>query len=274
MQINDQFQRATVRANVESEVADWLTMGLNTSYSFRDYSGINARLDWALDASPWGSIRNAEGNFTDVVGEDGIIENPLTNTPSENDDLRDNLFMAWKAKVEVPWIKGLSYEFNYSNTLDIRRNFEYNQSFTRAGLANIGRVVRQNFHNTSWLINNLVTYTNQFAAKHKIDVTLLASRENQKFTLTHLTATGFDIESSGFNLPSLGLNQTVNTGNAEKQDRIAYMARAIYSYDGKYLLTGTVRRMDFLLLLLITKQPFSHLFHLVGCYHKKTFYKM
>ncbi len=245
LQLNDQFKRATVRANVETDVADWLTIGLNTSYSFRDYSGINARLDWALDASPWGSIRNADGNFTDVVGEDGIIENPLTNTPSENDDLRDNLFMAWKARVDIPWVKGLAYEFNYSNTLDIRRNFEYNQSFTRAGLANVGRALRQNFHNTSWLINNLITYSKQFAAKHKIDVTLLASRENQKFTLTQLTSTGFDIESSGFNLPSLGLNQTVNSGNAEKQDRIAYMARAIYSYDGRYLLTGTVRRDGF-----------------------------
>lgn len=245
LQKNDQFSRATVRANFDTEVNDWISVGLNSAYSYRDYSGINARLDWALDASPWGSLRGPDGNFTDVVGEDGIIENPLTNTPSLNDDLRNNIFLAGKVKVDVPWIKGLSYEFNYSNTLDIRRNFTYNQSFTRAGISNNGQARRQNFHNTSWLINNLITYNTAFAGKHKIDITLLSSRENQVFTLTDLVSTGFDIESSGFNLPSLGLNQTINPGNAEEQNRIAYMARAIYSYDNRFILTGTVRRDGF-----------------------------
>ena len=243
--VNDQFERATIRANFSADVTDWLSLGLNSSYSHRDYSGINGRLDWALDASPWGSLRFDDGNFTDVVGEDGVIENPLTNTPALNDDLRDNIFLTLKGKVDIPFIKGLSYEFNYSNTTDIRRNFEFYQSFTRQGLANNGNARRRNYHNTSWLINNLLTYSNVFADKHKIDVTLLASRENQKFTLTDLAATGFDIESSGFNLPSLGLNQTVNSGIAAEQNRIAYMARAIYSFNYKYLLTATIRRDGF-----------------------------
>ena len=245
LELNDQFERATLRANFDTDVTDWLNFSLNTAYSFRDYSGINARLDWALDASPWGALRGPDGNFTDVVGEDGIIENPLTNTPSENEDLRDNIFMAVKAKLQVPWIKGLSYEFNYSNTVDIRRNFVYNQSFTRSGISNSGNARRQNFHNTSWLINNLVTYSNRFGGNHRIDVTLLASQERQKFTLTDLSASGFDIESSGYNLPSLGLNQIVNPGNAEEQNRIAYMARLIYGFKDRYILTGTIRRDGF-----------------------------
>lgn len=245
LEVNDQFQRATLRANFDTEITDWLKVGLNTAYTSRDYSGINARLDWALDASPWGSLRTPDGFFTDVVGEDGIIENPLTNTPSQNDDLRDNYFVAVRADVDIPWVKGLAYQFNYSNTIDIRRNFVYNQSFTRAGIDNVGSARRQNFHNTSWLMNSLLTYNNTFAGKHKVNVTLLASRENQKFTLTDLQSTGFDIESSGFNLPSLGLNQIVNPGNAEEQNRIAYMGRVIYDYNGRYILTGTVRRDGF-----------------------------
>jgi TonB-linked SusC/RagA family outer membrane protein len=245
LQVNDQFERTTLRANFSADITDWLNVGLNSAYSFRDYSGINARLDWALDASPWGDLRNAAGNFTDVVGEDGVIENPLTNTPAENDDLRENTFLTLKTKIKVPWIKGLAYEFNYSNTTDTRRMFEYYQSFTREGLNNVGRARRRNFHNTSWLTNHLVTYSTMIANTHKIDVTLLASRENQKFTTTDLESTGFDIESSGFNLPSLGINQIVNPGAAAEQNRIAYMARAIYSFKYKYLLTATIRRDGF-----------------------------
>lgn len=245
LEVNDQFERTTLRANFSADVTDWLTVGLNSAYSRRDYSGINARLDQTLRASPWGDLRNESGNFTDVVAEDGVIANPLSNSVAENSDLRDNLFLTVKARVEIPFIKGLAYEFNYSNTTDVRRRFEYYQSFTNAGLPNVGSARRRNYHDNSWLTNHLITYSTLLNSIHKIDVTLLASRENQTFTLTDLAATGFDIESSGFNLPSLGINQVVNPGVAAEQNRIAYMARAIYSYKYKYLLTATIRRDGF-----------------------------
>ncbi len=56
LELNDQFERATLRANFDTDITDWLNVSLNSAYSFRDYSGINARLDWALDASPWGDM--------------------------------------------------------------------------------------------------------------------------------------------------------------------------------------------------------------------------
>lgn len=248
---NDQFERATMRANFTTDVKDWLSLGLNSSYSFRDYSGISAPLDRALRASPWGSLRQGADpddpafNYTEVVAEDGVIQNPLSNTTAENDDLRDNLFIALKAKIDIPWVEGLSYQFDYSNTIDIRRSFTYYQSYTNAGASNNGSTERFNEHNTSWLTNHLITYSKQISDKHKVDITLLGSRENRKFTATRLSATGFDIESSGFNLPSLGINQTVNPGEAAEQNRLAYMARAIYSYNNRYIVTATVRRDGF-----------------------------
>ena len=249
--VNDQFERATLRANFTTDIADWLSMGLNTSYTYRDFSGIEANFASARFASPWGDLVNAEGNFTDVVAEDGVITNPLSQTQALNDDLRDNVFFAVKANVKIPWVKGLGYEFNYSNNIDIRRFFRFDPSFTRDGLAANGRAQRSNLHNTSWLMNHLITYT-KTSGKHGLDVTLLASREKSRFTTTAIEATGFDIETSGFNLPALGLNQTIlgtgdgiNNGVARNQDRLAYMARAIYKYNDRYILTGTVRRDGF-----------------------------
>lgn len=245
LKVNDQFERATMRANFTTDVTDWLSLGLNTSYSFRDYSGIQSNLGQALRASPWGDLRNDQGYFTDVVAEDGVITNPLSSTQAENEDLRDNVFLAFKAKVEIPWIKGLAYEFNYSNNIDVRRDFRYDQSFTRNGIATNGVASRRNIHNTSWLMNNLLTYSKVFAEKHSFDMTLLMSREKSRFTETSLSASGFDVESSGYNLPSLGLNQTILPGVARSQNRLAYMARGIYKYNDRYILTGTVRRDGF-----------------------------
>ncbi|MDH5381184.1 MAG: SusC/RagA family TonB-linked outer membrane protein, partial [Cyclobacteriaceae bacterium] len=42
---NDAFTRLTFNANVESELSEWLTLGMVSSYSYRDYSGLSADLE-------------------------------------------------------------------------------------------------------------------------------------------------------------------------------------------------------------------------------------
>jgi len=59
IQLNDEFSRITLHSNVESKITDWLTVGLNSSYSFRDYSGLEASLGDARAAVLWQTIRLA-----------------------------------------------------------------------------------------------------------------------------------------------------------------------------------------------------------------------
>ena len=63
IQINDKFKRITLRSNVESEITDWLTFGLNTSYSTRDNSGIPTSLGNARVASPLVNNYIGEPNY-------------------------------------------------------------------------------------------------------------------------------------------------------------------------------------------------------------------
>src|SRR5690606_6421663 len=46
IQLNDKFERLTLRSNIESKITDWITLGVNSSYSYRDYSGLEADLGW------------------------------------------------------------------------------------------------------------------------------------------------------------------------------------------------------------------------------------
>src|SRR5690606_37986274 len=66
--LNDQFERATVRTNVESSITDWLTLGLITSYSYRDYSGVEANLQRARFASPLVNMYDSNGNYPMYFG--------------------------------------------------------------------------------------------------------------------------------------------------------------------------------------------------------------
>jgi TonB-linked SusC/RagA family outer membrane protein len=57
IQLNDEFSRITLHSNDESKITDWLTVGLNTSYSMRDYSGLEASLGMQEPAVHWPTIR-------------------------------------------------------------------------------------------------------------------------------------------------------------------------------------------------------------------------
>ncbi|TKG95876.1 TonB-dependent receptor [Puteibacter caeruleilacunae] len=242
--IGDDFNRATVRANFVNEITDWLTMTLNSSYTFIDRSGISADLNQALYGSPWADKTREDGSYPiDLAGE-SVQRHPLSNTTADDSDKQNNVFLAFKAKVEVPWVKGLSYEFNYSNSFYSRRHFQYFDSSTLGGNNNHGKAVREHTNNKDWLVNNLINFNRTFNSVHKVDVTLLGSREERSFSKSTLTGTNFDIETLGYNgMDKAGVQKTSNKD--EDESNLAYMARINYGYNNKYLITGTIRRDGF-----------------------------
>lgn len=76
---------------------------------------------------------------------------------------------------------------------------------------------------------------------HNIDVTLLYSRERRTWNNMSAYAENFDNTILGDNKLEDGKKQTVNTGNGES-GAIGMMARATYTFDNRYSITGTVRR--------------------------------
>src|SRR4029079_11045562 len=65
---NDEFSRYTGRMNVETDLAKWLTVGIKTNYSFRNYP--QGRIYGALgdgtsmySFSPYASIYNEDGSY-------------------------------------------------------------------------------------------------------------------------------------------------------------------------------------------------------------------
>jgi hypothetical protein len=72
-----------------------------------------------------------------------------------NSDIRNNLFLVGNAKVTVPWVKGLTYELNYSNTYSNRNNNTFYPVTTPNGAGNKGQAIK----NPSEQRNDIVTYT-------------------------------------------------------------------------------------------------------------------
>ena len=203
IQLNDEFKRTTVRSNLESEVNNWLTLGLNAAYTYRDNSGLAASLANARIASPLVNNYIGTENYDIYLGGELFQPYPLSNLFVDNSDTSNELYAVGSAKITVPWVKGLKYELNYSQTYNQADNNTYYDSNTPGGVNNKGYAVKTPSTRRNWIVNNIVSYNRTFG-DHQVNATLLFSRENLTGGSSTLTASGFDNEILGYNNMGLG----------------------------------------------------------------------
>jgi TonB-linked SusC/RagA family outer membrane protein len=252
--INDQFKRPTIRANFENKITNWLSFGLNTSYSHVDYSGLSedyledginyAGMYLALIASPLANKYNSAGVYPTVLTNESYMRHPLGNSLVNDLQIGDNYFLVLTSKVDIPRIKGLRYEINYSYTFDVAKHNKFYPATTFEGSSNNGLAKKNLSEERDWLVNNIVSYNRTFNEKHKIDATLLYSRESRKGESSYLTSTNFPNPVLGFNAMQLGQTASLSTG-AWEENTISYMARLNYAFNKRYLATATFRRDGF-----------------------------
>lgn len=243
IQLNDNFRRITVRSNIENEVNDWLTLGVNLSYSNRDNSGVPASLSGARVASPLVNNYIGQPNYDIYLGGELFQPYPLVNLFIDNSNISNELFALGTAKITVPWVKGLKYEFDYSHIYANSNNNTFHSHTTPSGVNNRGLAIKNPSESRNWNLNHIITYSRGFG-DHQVNATLLFSREQNKGNATTATAQGFDNEILGYNNLGLGEGATA-ASTAYEENSLAYMGRVNYTYLSKYMFTATIRRDGF-----------------------------
>lgn len=263
--IGDDFSRVTLLGKINTDITDWLQVGVDASYTYSDYSGIGADVNRATLLAPYDMMyRDAAHTLLEKYPTGhNEFENPLWGVDSNNLDDRDNrrnFRINTYAVVKLPWVKGLSYRLNYSAYIDDNQNGKfYHESWwapqgpynddsryseatqqTYLGSAN---GYYENGMTNSWIIDNILNYKNTFG-KHSIDLTAVATRDswaNRKDKME-----GRDFLSNGNT--ALGMDglhyattQKIST-EITKRKNAGYFARASYSYDAAYYFTASYRR--------------------------------
>ncbi|MCE4566706.1 TonB-dependent receptor [Maribellus sp. CM-23] len=243
IQLNDKYKRFTLRSNLVSEVNDWLSLSINTSYSYTDNSGQPASLGDARVASPLVNNFIGESSYDIYLGGELFQPYPLVYTYIDNSNTRNQLHLIGNAKIKIPWIKGLTNEINYSNRYTQTDNNSYHNYNTPSGVSNRGLAIKQPSKSRDWILNNIVTYSKTFG-DHQLNSTLLFSREGRLGDASSLNAQGFDNQALGYNNMGLGEVSTVSS-SAWEENSLSYMARLNYSYKSRYMITGTIRKDGF-----------------------------
>lgn len=242
--LNDRYKNFSGRINIETNLTDWLKIGVKSNYSIRDYSGSSPDLNKAAQFSPYASLYDQSGQYLQYPQTTTSFESPFWSMRTDDLEKYNMLGAILNAKIKVPWVKGLSYEMVYSNNLRWSQNNYFYNEYTTAGQGKNGKGERANENNYHMLLDNLIKYNNTFNNIHNIDVTLLYSRERRTWNNMTAYAEDFDNTVLGDNKLEDGKKQTVDTGNGES-GAIGMMARATYTFDNKYSFTGTVRRDGF-----------------------------
>lgn len=262
--VGDDYNRITALAKINTDITSWLQIGVDAAFTKSDYSGIGANLNYAYQMSPYGVMyRDEENKLLERFPYTQSGRNPLWETDRsirDNKDIRNNFRANAYALVKCPWIKGLSYRFNYAGNLSKNQSgdFYYETYYIKEGayddesryspsaLQSLLTSANGNLDNntiTSWVIDNILNYKSTFG-KHSIDLTAVATRDRKRYE--QVTTTGTNFAANGNT--TLGINglhkaavQKTNM-NYNQRSNIGYLGRASYSFDDSYFFTASYRR--------------------------------
>lgn len=246
--VSSKYKRYAVNINLEQQMTDWLSAGTHFAYNRTNYSDIpdNQRSNYggailsALTTPPFSPIYNPNGDGT--YGTSSFSQgwaNPLGDIyGADNRTVGNNIVGEGHLEIKLPF--GIKYRSQFGVNLENSYQTIYEDPRLTTGAKTQGGVATYNSAEAfRYIWDNTLTY-NQHIGSSLIDAVLGTSASKQ-----HNRSTA----QSGFGFPSYAIHElsaasdfTVNQTFSDQWTLASYFARVNYSYDDRYLLTGSIRR--------------------------------
>jgi TonB-dependent starch-binding outer membrane protein SusC len=261
--IGQDYTRYTIRTNVDVNPVNWFKMGgaMNARFSDQEY-GIDASggISSNIPSSIHGKARNifsyalpydSDGKRIDYPGGDSTIatvvdevgKSAITNL---NYQLSASLYAEFDfGKMWKP-LTGLKFKSSFGPQISFSQSYRYlsNESVNRIsqGLDYVSSSASKNF---SWLLDNMITYDKTFG-DHYINATLLQEAwSKMSTTLYSMSGTGVALGMTqkwwGLNANSVGTLNSPSYNSLSEAQMASYMARMIYSFKDRYIVTLSYR---------------------------------
>lgn len=246
--INNYFRRYNARFSIDNQTTDKLSFGTSVSASRSDnkrsfndntYTGIVTN---AIGASPLMPVFSSPGVYADFTQYQAswLSDNPVKSAQQINAHTYTNRFVGsvfgeYKLTPSLKFRTSWAIDYN-----DVTDN-QYFPAITVDAQTVGGKLLYGHLNSFTWLNENTLTFQKAFGNHH---LTLLGgfTQQSQKVEQSALQGTGFpqtgnvqDISDAAFvSRPILSFPITVSTLQS-------VIGRLNYDYDGKYLVTATLR---------------------------------
>ena len=242
--LNDNSRRISLRANLETKITDWMTVGLNAMFSQRAKDGVTPDISSIHHLSPFAElyVDGDENNLKLYPVDDSIITNPLFNCQVKSAENRyNNLFSNIFAVIDFPFIKGLSYRLNYSPSFRWDHEYSFSSIYKEQGRNDTGAGAKTHSEHFDWVLENIVDYSRTFAEKHYVGVTLMYGASASKASSTTASSSNYFNDYLGWDSLQIGEVQKASSSRSQNSD-VSMMARLNYRFNDRYMATFTVRR--------------------------------
>lgn len=243
--LGSDFKRYSLKVNIDSRATNWLKIGTSLAFSHvaEDVATTNQNVILsALQQTPDVEVRNPDGswggNDPNIYGAYGLNPFALATIVT---DAKTRYQLIGNAYAEIQFTKDLTLRNEVSGNYDFGNEDYFNPSYTMGAYTKSGNsgstTSAQNFYNA---ITNYFTYQHTFYKKYNVSAT--AGHEAQLVNTSSVSATRTGFPSNYVTTISSGDPTTAtNTGVKGVGALEAYFGRANFSYDDRYLLTGTIR---------------------------------
>ncbi|MBO9152267.1 SusC/RagA family TonB-linked outer membrane protein [Chitinophaga sp. GCM10012297] len=266
------YKKYNLRGNIQATPVKNLTLGLNLSSSFGTFNRFNFTYDYGSSDlnNLWGKLLYWDVFAPPYINgkpvDPGWLGNPVEMMRNGGYYRNRNQLMDGLVTVEykVPFVEGLSVKAAYSRNFanNYIKTFAKKQplyQFKKAGANSliytdtIIGTIKSGDPGTEYLgneygrtdnyqLNTQLNYTRSFG-KHSVDVLAAYEQFEGAYNYTSMYRYNFPLFPTDQFFAASANNADWSTGGNESQDgRLSYIGRLSYDYDGKYLLTASVRR--------------------------------
>lgn len=236
------YQRYSLRTNVDMTVTDYLKVGTNTYIASHNRDGGRVNFLNAEAMSPYGKMYDEDGSYTIYpMYSEQLWANPMIATTRAAERRQWNVSINGYAEMDfghiIPVLEGLKYKFNGGFSYAPKRESTYAGAAAN-DLNGTGKIF--NAETQTYTIENILSYARDFG-RHHVDLTALYAASRKKYTES--TAQGQKFINDDLTFNDLGSAETASVGSyADLYTTVSQMGRLNYSYDSRYLFTFTVRR--------------------------------
>ena len=243
---SDNYSAIRSNLKVNLNVTDWLEIGANINFQDRTDGNVDINLGSTLQNSPFADYADTDGNPVQYPFDDSYTRRgynfDFNKKFAELESGYTTLNSIFNVKVKLPL--DITYTFNASP----RYQFYYNRYFTSADLPFSNPkdrgVDRNQAKRFNWSLNNTIEWDHTFKDKHHVVLTLVQEAEELQYWSDNIYARNIQpSDALGFHNTQNGTKEDSSYSSSDSyQTADALLGRLFYSFDNRYMITGSVRR--------------------------------
>ncbi|MDR1557120.1 MAG: TonB-dependent receptor [Tannerellaceae bacterium] len=246
------YTRFSLRGTFDQEIGRYFRFGVTTNNNYNVTGGSNVGMYGVLSMSPIANPYNEDGSWKRTIRMPS--DEQWVYTREILGELEDKWLSISKAfgsyntlygEVKIPGVEGLKYRANVGLNFRMSNGGSYTAEGINSSTATTPSTATvSNSLTTNWAVENLLSYDRTFAGKHQVNVVAMYSAEQTSYNRSYMSAR--DIPADHFQYYNLGRAAgeiTVSPGEQqyEVSGLMSWMGRAMYAYEGRYMLSVTLR---------------------------------